>query len=249
MAVAKFAAITMVYQLLSYESDAALAKSAAADWLAILRNRADPARMPYNVALSGGRIVKTFFTEIVRQAENSPLIFQNVHFFWADERCVPPSDPESNYAVARQLLFEPMQIPETQIHRLRGEGPEPLALQEAVSDICEWTAVAKEQPVLDLIFLGMGEDGHVASLFPGEPEEVMQDEAVYRAVTAVKPPPRRITLGYAAIAAAREVWVIVSGAGKQRALKESLSLAGKTPLARVLSQRSETKILTDVSPG
>jgi 6-phosphogluconolactonase len=99
---------------------------------------------------------------------------------------------------------------------------------------------------LDLIFLGMGEDGHVASLFPGEEDEAISSEAVYRAVTAVKPPPRRMTLGYAAIVAATEVWVVASGAGKEGALKESLSPTGKTPLARVLNRRAQTKILTDI---
>ncbi len=243
----------MGIELLSYPSDGALAKAAAGDWLQELRVNAGKAgNLPYTVALSGGRIAKTFFTEIVRQAQAKPEagknLFQRVHFFWADERCVPPSDPESNYAIARQLLFEPLQIPNAQIHRLRGEGPEPLALSEAVSDICRAAPVVRGQPVLDVVFLGMGEDGHVASLFPGEPEEVMADTAIYRAVTAVKPPPRRITMGFGVIAAATEVRVLVSGAGKEKALAESLSATGKTPLARVLRQRVQTKILADIKP-
>jgi len=241
----------MPYQLLAFANDTALAKAAAGQWLQqlALHKEKGPSQRQYNTALSGGRIVRLFFEEIVRQnSAMPPGLFQNVHFFWADERCVPPSDPESNYAIARQLLFEPLKIPPGQIHRLRGEGPEPLALREAVDDICSAAPVIKGQPILDMIFLGMGEDGHVASLFPGEPEEVVVDPAVYRAVTAVKPPPRRITLGYAAIVAALEVWVIVSAAGKERALKESLSPTGKTPLARVLRQRAETKIFSDVTP-
>ncbi len=124
----------MAIELLSFPSDAALAKAAAADWLQQLRvNSGKAGNLPYSVALSGGRIAKTFFTEIVRQAQAQPEtgknIFPRVHFFWADERCVPPSDPESNYAIARQLLFEPLRIPDAQIHRLRGEGPEPLLLR------------------------------------------------------------------------------------------------------------------------
>ncbi len=244
----------MAFQLINYPSDAALAKAAAADWLRQLQiNSGKPGNNPYTVALSGGRIAKTFFTEIARQAGATPdagkSLFQRVHFFWADERCVPPSDPESNYAIARELLFAPLKIADAQIHRLRGEGPESLALSEAVSDICGVAPVLKGQPVLDMVFLGTGEDGHVASLFPGEPEAVMADSVVYRAVTAVKPPPRRMTLGYAAIAAGVEVWVLVSGKGKEKALAESLSATGKTPLARVLRQRGQTKILTDVEPG
>lgn len=245
--------LVMAFELFACPGDAALASAAATDWLRQLQiNAGKPGGLPYGVALSGGRIAKTFFTEVVRQVEAKPdagkNIFQRVHFFWADERCVPPSDPESNYAIARQLLFEPLGIPEAQIHRLRGEGPEPLALSDAASDISHVVPVLKGQPALDMIFLGMGEDGHVASLFPGEPEEVMANPAVYRAVTAVKPPPRRITMGYGVIAAATEVWVLVSGAGKERALAESLSPEGKTPLARVLRQRAQTKILTDVQP-
>jgi 6-phosphogluconolactonase len=237
----------MAFELLSFPSADDLAKSVATQWLEQLAERKGKPRRQYNVALSGGRIAKTFFSEIERQAAHMPEdLFEGVHFFWADERCVPPGDPESNYSIAHQLLFEPLGIPAAQIHRLRGEGPEPLALQEAVDDILNAAPVVKGQPVLEMVFLGMGEDGHVASLFPGEPEKVVNDVAVYRGVTAVKPPPRRMTLGYAAIEAATEVWVMVSGAGKEKALRESLSPTGKTPLARVLQKRPETKVFTDV---
>ncbi len=104
------------------------------------------------------------------------------------------------------------------------------------------------QPVLDLIFLGMGEDGHVASLFPGEPESLRADPSVYRAIAnSPKPPPNRVTLGYPAIAAAREVWVLASGAGKEAALRESLQPDGQTPLAQVLQSRERTRVFTDIN--
>jgi len=198
------------------------------------------------------RFAKLFCTEVAKQIEQlsdaeRQVFNRQVHFYWADERCVPPADPECNYAIARQLLFEPAGIPERQIHRLRGEEPEPVALRDAMENIYNWATVVKGLPVFDVIFLGMGEDGHVASLFPGEPETVMSDPSVYRAVTAVKPPPRRITLGYGTIAAAREVWVLASGAGKAGALKASLAADGRTPLARVIKSRPQTRILTDIA--
>ena len=74
----------------------------------------------------------------------------------------------------------------------------------------------------------------------------MNSPAVYRAVTASKPPPRRITLGYAAITVARNIWVLASGAGKEAALRSSLAEGGQTPLARVLRQRPDTRIFTDI---
>ena len=217
----------MAYKLLGFGTPADLAKEAARQWLEELRERSEKSdNTPYTVALSGGRITKDFFQETAAQIrENSGgfgRVFDGVYFFWADERCVPPTDPESNYAMARELLFEPLKIPEDQIHRLRGEGPEKEALQEAVGAICKVAPMSNRQPVLDMIFLGMGENGHIASLFPEESEQEMNDPAIYRAVTAVKPPPRRITLGYGTIAAARAVWVLISGKGKEEALKETL---------------------------
>ena len=101
--------------------------------------------------------------------------------------------------------------------------------------------------MLDLIFLGMGEDGHVASLFPGESESARTNPAVYRAIrNSPKPPPTRVTLGYPAIAAAREVWVLASGGGKEAALRESLKPDGQTPLSRVLQTHPKPKVFTDI---
>jgi 6-phosphogluconolactonase len=97
-----------------------------------------------------------------------------------------------------------------------------------------------------MIFLGMGEDGHIASLFPGEMETAGSENAVYRAVkNSPKPPPNRVTLGYAAIAAAWRVWVLVSGARKEAALHESLDGHGLTPLGRVAQFRTQTRIFVD----
>jgi len=94
----------------------------------------------------------------------------------------------------------------------------------------------------------MGKDGHVASLFPGESEMAAANKAVYRAVkNSPKPPQNRVTLGYAAIAAARQVWVLVSGTGKKTALHESLFCKNRTPLARVTQFRTHTKIFSDFS--
>ena len=151
--------------------------------------------------------------------------------------------------MAQELLLGPLGIAGHLIHRIRGEDPPESAAARAQAEISQVAPVTSEgQPVLDLIFLGMGEDGHVASLFPGEPEYVMASKAVYRPVVAVKPPPHRITMGYPTIAAARQVWVLASGAGKEIALRDALGPGGSTPLGRVLKLRSHTKIFTDVRP-
>jgi len=225
----------------------ALACSVAASALEQIETaRATDARVC--VALSGGRIAKDFFSAVVRQARERGQSLAQVHFFWADERCVPPDHAESNYRSAAELIFTPLGVPVQNVHRIRGEDEPEHAAREAEDELCRFAPVnAAGQPVLDLILIGMGEDGHVASLFPGEAEDVMALPVVYRAVTASKPPPRRITLGYAAIAAAREVWVLASGAGKEAALRESLSPGGATPLARVLRARERTRIFTDLA--
>lgn len=232
------------WELSSFGNATAVADRCATEFLA----RLTPTSTTTCVALSGGRIAQDFFRGLARQAKERGQSLALVHFFWADERCVPPDHPESNYRSAAELLFTPLGLPPQNLHRIRGELEPESAAREAEAELCRFASSnAGGQPVLDLVLLGMGEDGHIASLFPGEPEDVMQSPAVYRAVTASKPPPRRITLGYAAIAAAREVWVLASGAGKEAALRESLSPGGRTPLARVLREGERTRIFTDLA--
>jgi 6-phosphogluconolactonase len=240
-------------ELVSFATAAELAQAVASAWLDEI-TAANRAGKRHCVALSGGRIAQKFFASVVEQAKarkigggDTPSFPGNVHFFWADERCVPPDDAESNFAVARKLLFTPLKIADAQIHRIRGEdSPETAsaAASEEISQIAPLNGAG--QPILDIIFLGMGEDGHVASLFPGEPDVLISDKAIYRAVkNSPKSPPNRVTLNYAAIAAAKQVWVLVSGPGKEAALRESLIPKGRTPLARVTQFRTRAKIFCD----
>jgi 6-phosphogluconolactonase len=232
------------FALVSFESDVQLAKAVANKWLGAL-NAGNSARCL--VALSGGRIAQKFFAELKLAASSNSAVLQPVHFFWGDERCVSPDDPESNFAIADSLLFRPLQVQPGNVHRIKGELPPEESASLAEAELLKYAKVnSQSQPIFDLIFLGMGEDGHVASLFPEEPMHAIDLPDIYRAVVATKPPPRRVTLGYQAIAAAKDVWVLASGPGKAKALRESLLPDAITPLARVINLRRHTNIFSDI---
>ena len=274
------------FELISFATADELARAVAGMWLDEVA-AAHRAGQPHCVALSGGRIALKFFAAVIELARTRGVSLAEVHFFWADERCVPPHDPESNFAAANEHFFQPLGIAPVKIHRIQGELPPAQAAELATAEIQRIVNIASspsprpsgervgergiepitvgllspalsslgggegvgQQPSLDLIFLGMGEDGHVASLFPGEPEAARANPAVFRAITnSPKPPPNRVTLGYAAIAAAKQVWVLASGKGKETALAESLSPTGQTPLASVLQFRPHSKVFTDIRP-
>jgi 6-phosphogluconolactonase len=238
----------MPFEILKFATPQDLAEAAAADWLKELE-KVPTSTQPYAVALSGGRIAGRFFDAVAAGAKARTSLFNSVHFFWGDERCVPPTDPESNFVLARDHLLTPLRIADHQIHRVQGEAPPELAAAAAEAELRELTPVdAGGQPVLDLVFLGLGEDGHVASLFPGEGEQALSNPAVFRPVIGPKAPPRRITLGYPAIAAARQVWVLASGEGKKDAFHKSFAPGAQTPFARVLRLRSQTRIFSDIKP-
>jgi 6-phosphogluconolactonase len=228
-----------------------IARNAAADLAGLLLRRASVAE-PFGLALSGGRIARTFYEALAVIAAQRPLL-KNVHFFWADERCVPPFDPENNYRIAREHLFQPLALSEQSavseecIHRIRGEIDPEYAVREAEAELCRLMPMTDAgQPILDLVILGMGEDGHVASLFPAEAPEMINDARVYRRVLATKPPPARVTLGYQPLLRAREAWVLTSGPGKAEALRRLLAGDQALPIARVVELRDRTTFYHDI---
>jgi len=237
------------YEFSSFDDAPALARAASQAWLKKVEetSKANRSFGKVLVAISGGRIARDFFEAVAAQTRDRQMSLAPAHFFWADERCVPPEDTESNFKVANELLFRALAIPPDHMHRIRGEIQPGEAARAAAMELRN-TAVSFSagQPVLDLVLLGMGEDGHVASLFPTLPPAIADSKETYLAVTGPKPPPQRITLSYGAIAAAGDVWVLASGPGKEQALQKSLMLNGQTPLARVLSRRGQTTIFSDI---
>lgn len=209
-------------------------------------------RLPQNresfIALSGGRIAKSFYDAIVAEIRRTGRSIHGAHFFFADERCVPPTSEESNVLTARQALFDPLMVRADRIHRIHGEADPAYAAKEAEAELCRLAPMdADGLPILDLVILGMGEDGHTASLFPGEPLEARQNPAVFRPVVATKPPPNRVTISYGALRVAREVWVLASGAGKQEALSKIFANREDLPLGEVFRSRPMSLIFSDIA--
>ncbi|MFN3408672.1 MAG: 6-phosphogluconolactonase [Limisphaerales bacterium] len=234
-----------------FPTDDALAVAAAQAWIeTLLADRAAGRR--HLVALSGGRIARKFFTAAVKFAAVTGADFGHAHFFWADERCVPPNDAESNFRLARECLLEPARVPPANIHRIPGELEPATAARQAEAELRAITGQPENVPQLDLVLLGLGEDGHVASLFPGQADTEADLKSVFLPVwNSPKPPPCRVTLGHGPLAAARAVWVLAAGAGKAEALRRSLAPDGRTPLARVIQQRARTEIFFEAAamPG
>lgn len=237
----------MAYELISFPTDDALAAAVAERWLLALAARQDRT-VPYTVALSGGRVASKFFAAVAAQGQSHLEWFINVHFFWADERCVPPDHADSNYRVAETELLKPLKISPFQVHRLRGELDPAAGAELANRELGELTrGISQAMPQLDLVFLGMGEDAHVASLFPAEAETGFTNPAWFRPVIGPKPPPQRLTMGYGLLAQAKEVWVLASGKAKEQALKDSLAEGSLTPLGRVIGSRTQTRIFSDIA--
>jgi len=169
---------------------------------------------PFTVALAGGSTPRRLYEMLAQQPLSDQVPWSRVHVFWGDERCVPPDHADSNYRMAREALLDRVPIPPGNVHRIRGE----IDPQQAAADYAaELASVLGPDGRLDLALLGMGDDGHTASLFPGSTALAERERNVV-AVHVDKLQSWRVTLTLPTLNAARQVLFLVSGAGKAQAL-------------------------------
>jgi 6-phosphogluconolactonase len=174
-----------------------------------------------SVALSGGTTPHALYTVLASAPYRTQVNWSRIDFYFGDERAVPPNHPDSNYRQACDTLFRPNGVASEQVHRMRAEIKD---LDEAAElYTTELMAVVDEGlPRFDLVFLGLGSDGHTASLFPNNTGLYERGRWVAPILDAPKPPPRRLTLTVPVFNNARQVIFLVSGKDKAAAVREVL---------------------------
>jgi 6-phosphogluconolactonase len=186
----------------------------AAGFVRGLRRQAVEQRGRFLFALSGGRTPEQLYNQLTAASLATPSEWASTHFFFSDERCVPPGNPESNFNLAAQTLFHPLAIAEDHVHRMKGEDLDPdAAAMEYEQRLRTVTAPADAWPSLDLVLLGVGNDGHTASLFPGT--DALREQRRWVTVgRAPSGPPDRLTLTLGVINQSTVVLFLASGETK-----------------------------------
>jgi len=225
------------------DAEAVAARAAAVVQRHLERARAE--RGSAHIALSGGTTPGRTY-ELLAAGEAD---WRGIEVWFADERCVGPEDPESNYRLASETLLARAAIPPSQVHRMEGElGPEEGARRYAgeLAERVERETAGGGLPALDLVVLGIGPDGHIASLFPGAPALEADERAVCLGVTdSPKRPPQRITLSLGMLRAARACILLATGPGKADAVSAMLGEPSGHVPASLLRRGRLTVILDD----
>jgi 6-phosphogluconolactonase len=190
----------------------------------------------FTVALSGGSTPRALYSLLGSADYRERVDWRCVHLFWGDERCVPPDHAESNYRMVHEALLSRISIPAANIHRLAGEKEPRVAANEYEEELRRFFALAPGQiPRFDLILLGLGEDGHTASLFPGG-EALKENERLVATAYVERLKAHRLTLTLPVINAAAQVSFLISGQSKRPIVDAILRSAADSfsyPAARV----------------
>jgi 6-phosphogluconolactonase len=174
----------------------------------------------FYVAISGGNTPILFFNHLASRYSQS-LNWKNIHFFWADERCVPPAHNDSNYKTANINLLSKIPIPLGNIHRIKGEGNIPNEVENYRNEILSLVPCVNNLPEFDLIMLGMGDDGHTASLFPKQ-EDLLHSKNICEESVNPATGLKRITLTPACINNAGKVVFQITGLAKSNIVNDIL---------------------------
>ncbi len=193
-----------------------------------------------HVVLTGGRIGTAVLDAIAASPLRDDLDWTSVHVWWGDERFVAAGDPERNEGQAQRALLKHVRVPEENIHRICALTPGVSVRDAAAAYTRDLARFGDPCPEFDVLLLGLGEDGHVASLFPdGENAQAvaLTDAATVVAIEAApKPPATRISLTLATLNAARQVWVVAAGPEKAWAVARCLARDAALPGARVVGK-------------
>ena len=204
---------------------AELAQKAAEQWV-VLAQQAIANSERFTVALSGGSTPKTLYSLLASPEYRGRVDWLRVHLFWGDERCVPPDHPESNYRMVREALLSRIQIPPENIHRMAGEKDPAAGAAEYEQELHNFFQTNGAAPHFDLGLLGLGEDGHTASLFPGTPAP----DETHKLVTTVyveRLNAHRLTITLPVINAGAQVSFLVAGESKSAIVKAILGKDSK----------------------
>jgi len=178
----------------------------------------------FHLALSGGRTPSLLFSLLAKKYSHK-MPWHKIQFWWGDERMVAPYDPESNFGVVNKLLFGKIGISQSQIHRIKGEDDPNLEVKRYGLEIRSLVPILNNWPVFDLIMLGLGDDGHTASIFPDQMHLLENEE-----VTAIAYQPntgqQRITLTGKVLNNAKRVAFLISGASKAKIFNEIIQHSG-----------------------
>jgi len=212
--------------------DAPALFGAAADRVTELGRQAVAERGAFHLALAGGSTPAGLYSELARPERTGQLRWGRVHIYFGDERCVPPDDAQSNFRMARETLIEHIPVPAEQVHRIHGEE-EPHAAAAAYDELLAETLPQEEGGWrMDLILLGLGPDGHTASLFPGT-DILGKRKALAAAVFVPKLNGWRISVTLPIINHARHILFLVRGEEKADVAKramEGMGAAGPLPV-------------------
>jgi 6-phosphogluconolactonase len=187
-----------------------------------------------NVVITGGKTPRQAYEEAAKKAPD----WSKVELWWGDERCVPPDDENSNYGMAKKALLDRLERPPRAVHRIKGE----LGKEEAAA---EYERELGETP-LDLLLLGLGPDGHVASLFPNEPT-LREQRRVLPAEARLEPYVDRVTLSLPTLCSAREILFLVSGEEKADAVRRAFAAdpSEDTPASLVRARDGRTTAIVE----
>ncbi len=218
-----------------------LARAAAEYMVAVLLEEPGPVA----VALSGGSTPKRLYELLVTQEFIHRLPWDRVHWFWGDERFVPPDDPRSNYRMTRLAMLDHAPVPASQIHPVPTDGLTPeqsAAAYQAELQRFHGSAELGAKPLFQLVLLGLGTNGHTASLFPDT--DVLEERSAWAAAVTPEGEPTRITLTYPALESCRHAAFLVAGSDKHAVLQLVRAGDQSLPAARY-HPKGELRWLTD----